>query len=584
MSIKHQEICQPVAKQLRLSMILAVIAQGMKVAIWLLMIGIIHQVATGQFPYVYLVALLIFTVVYYSLKIKSHDQSHYAAFRLEQILRQRLSQKIGKLPLGDVQTIGSGALSKVLIDDVHALHTFVADAPPLKAEAYSTPIFVLLALAWLNLPFAAAVLAFSLLILWVLKRMVARGQLFRREYGLALGKINSAIIEYVQGMATVRTFDAGESSYGRFQQALSHFSQIMRDWLVKVDLSTRLARTLFTPMPMMIFLLGLGAILSAYELISPFTLFAFLVLAMGLIETMHPYMGLFNLMEKARASIERINEIEAMPELTVSQQPQLPEKFDICFKQVSFAYEKASEKTVEKKTAVLNGVDFSVPQNSFTAIIGQSGSGKSTLLSLLLRFWDITQGEICIGGVNIKDIAPDKLMSLCSVVFQDNFLFSGTIAENICYGVENVSEQDMIAAAKQAYLHDFIITLPQGYQTPVGERGQLLSGGQKQRLTIARAFLQNRPILLLDEPTAYSDIENEAKLMAAFSQLMANKTVIMVAHRLANIVQADQIIYLQQGKMVAQGSHADLLAHSTPYQQLWQAYQQANHWVLENAK
>ncbi|WP_386692769.1 Putative multidrug export ATP-binding/permease protein [Lonepinella sp. MS14434] len=580
MSTRHAEICRPVEKQLRFSMLLASLAQLMKLLIWLLMIGIVYEVGQEQFPLFYLLGLFVLTVVYYTLKIKSHDESHYAAFQLEQILRERLSQKIASLPLGQVQNIGSGALSKVLIDDVHELHTFVADAPPLKAEAYSTPVFVLLTLAWFNWQFALSVLLFAWFILLVLKLLFARGKLFRRQYGLALAQINSAIIEYVQGMGTVRTFDAGESSYGRFQAALAHFQQIMTDWLAKVGFSTRLARTLFTPMPMMIFILCIGSLLYWQNIISTFTLFAFFVLATGLIETMHPYMSLFHLMEKSRAAIERINEIEAMAALPVCGNPQTPAQFDLEFRQVSFHYAQAGS-LKNQQSAVLNQVDFSVPQNSFTAIIGESGSGKTTLLSLLLRFWDVTGGEICIGGVNIKAITPEKLMSLCSVVFQDNFLFSGSIAENICYGLDNVSEQDMINAAQQAHIHDFIMSLPQGYQTSVGERGQLLSGGQKQRLTIARAFLQNRPILLLDEPTAYSDIENELKLMQAFNNLMQNKTVLMVAHRLSNVVNADQIIYLQKGQIAAQGKHQDLLAQSPVYQQLWQAYQQANHWVLE---
>ncbi|WP_439241874.1 ABC transporter ATP-binding protein [Lonepinella sp. BR2474] len=578
MSIKHAEICRPVEKQLRISMLLASLAQLMKLLIWLLMIGIVYDVGQQQFPLFYLLGLFVLTVLHYSCKIKAHDQSHYSAFQLEKILRERLSQKIGSLPLGEVQTMGSGALSKVLIDDVQALHAFVADAPPLKAEAYSTPIFVLLALSWLNWQFALSVLLFCLAMLFILKLMMSRSQPFRRQYGLALTQVNRAIIEYVQGMATVRTFDAGESSYGRFQQSLIHFNQVIQTWLQSMKWAARLNRILFTPMPIMIFLLAFGTMLYWQGVISIFTLFAFFVLATGLIETMHPYMGLFHLMEKSRASIERINDIETMASLPVSDNPQLPSHFDIAFKGVNFAYE--TEKTLEKNTALLNNMSFSVPQNSFTAIIGESGSGKTTLLSLLLRFWDVSSGEICIGGVNIKQIAPEQLMSLCSVVFQDNFLFSGTIAENICYGLDKVSEQDMINAAQQAHIHDFIMSLPQGYQTSVGERGQLLSGGQKQRLTIARAFLQNRPILLLDEPTAYSDVENELKLMQAFKNLMHNKTVIMVAHRLNNVVNADQIIYLQKGQIVAQGTHQDLLEQSAVYQQLWQSYQQASHWVL----
>ena len=251
---------------------------------------------------------------------------------------------------------------------------------------------------------------------------------------------------------------------------------------------------------------------------------------------------------------------------------QTPNGYTVQFEQVNFSYD------ADKVT--LKNIDFSVPQNSFTAIIGTSGSGKTTLLNLLLRFWDVDSGKITLGGADIRHMEQDQLMKYCSVVFQDNFLFSCSIAENIAYGIENVTEEAIINAAKQARIHDFIMTLPEQYQTKVGERGQLLSGGQKQRISIARAFLQNRPILLLDEPTAFSDAKNEADLMRAFHALMQNKTVIMVAHRLSSITQADQIIYLENGKIIAQGNHQALLQTNAAYQTLWAEYQQAKSWTI----
>ncbi|WP_315028070.1 ABC transporter ATP-binding protein [Aggregatibacter segnis] len=581
MSSVHTEICRPVAKQLRLSMFLASLAQLIKLTIWLLMIYLIDvarnyaQASQSAVLFGGVFALFALTVLYYTFKIKAHDQSHYAAFRLEQILRRRLSHKISRLPLGEVQNIGSGALTKVLLDDVHELHTFVADAPPLKAEAFSTPVLVLIALFWLDWRFASAVLIFVLVVLGVLQILFRRGKLFRRQYGQALAQINSAVIEYVQGMSTVRAFDAGQRSFGRFQRALANFRQIMHDWLARVGFSTRLARALFTPMPMMLFLLFIGAYWHAQNQLSTFTLFAFLLLAAGLIETMHPYMGLFHLLEKSRAAIERINEIEALNSLPLTQSPQFPQTFDIRFEQVSFRYAKQQQ-------PALTDVDLFVPAGSFTVVVGQSGSGKTSLLNLLLRFWDVERGNIKIGGVDIRDIEPNWLLQQCSVVFQDNYLFSGTIAENIAFGIQDIDEAQIITAARQAYIHDFIMSLPQGYQTEVGERGQLLSGGQKQRLTIARAFLQNRPILLLDEPTAFSDAENEANLLQAFNALMQHKTVLMIAHRLSVAPRADQVIYMQQGKIIAQGKHSLLLSESESYRQLWENYQQTQQWTLEN--
>lgn len=570
----HSNIYAPVAKQLRLATALAVLSQCLKLVIWGLMIYIVlFTTKYKDFPIRLILLLLICSISYYTCKIKAHDRSHYAAFELEKVLRQRLVKKIGQLPLGKIKQIGSGAMAKILCDDVHELHSFIADAPPLKAEAYSTPLLVFAVLFIINWQFALATLCLTLLMFILLKWLLRRSQLSRAEYSAAMANINSAIIEYVQGMSTIRTFDAGDSSYSRFNQALNTFNQVMFAWLDKVGLPTRLARSLFSPLPMMIFLIITGTVLQYYQWIDTEILFCFLVLAAGLIETMLPYMSLFHLLERSKAAIERIQKIESECSLKVEEPYQYPIEPTICFNQVSFSYDKS-------KKLALNKVSFTVPKNSFTAIIGESGSGKSTILSMILRFWDSTSGEISLGNCNIRHIPTEKLMSICSVVFQDNFLFSCTIAENIAYGLTDISQEQIEFAAKQAQIHDFIMSLPEQYQTKVGERGQLLSGGQKQRLTIARAFLQNRPILLLDEPTSFSDAKNEAGLLEVFKTLMKDKTVIMVAHKLSSIIEADQIIYLSKGNVIAQGDHQTLLSTSQSYQQLWSDYQKTRQWKM----
>ncbi|XDZ50560.1 ABC transporter ATP-binding protein [Neisseriaceae bacterium CLB008] len=572
--MKHKTIYAPVAGQLRRSMVLTSLAQVMKIAIWLLMVAVIYVLGQGmEGNHYWLVgALLALTVAYYTLKIRAHDQSHYAAFRLEEILRQRLAKKISQLPIGYVRQVGTGALAKVMLDDVQALHSYIADAPPLKAEAYVTPVLVFVVLFYLDWRLALAVLGFSVLVFVTLKLLMRKGRAYRRLYSQALAQVNGAIIEYVQGMATVRTFDAGESSYSRYHDALENYDSVMQRWLNKIGVTMRLARTLFTPMPMQIFLLLVGTYLSFHYELSFTTFFAFLLLAAGIVETMHPYMGLHQLLEKSRASIERIFELEAQAALVEPDVPQTPINHHIRYENVSFRYHEAGPD-------VLSQVSLSIPEHSFTAIVGSSGSGKTTLMNLLPRFWDVSAGRISIGGVDVREMTQDELMSRCSFVFQDNFLFSCSIADNIRYGLD-ADDEAVVAAAKLAEIHDFIMTLPEQYHTKVGERGQLLSGGQKQRLTIARAFLQDRPILVLDEPTAFSDAQNEALLMKAFNQLMQDKTVIMIAHRLSTIIHADQIVYLQEGQVIAQGRHAALLAESEAYQQLWSDYQQSQSWSL----
>ncbi|MBS7817701.1 ABC transporter ATP-binding protein [Wohlfahrtiimonas chitiniclastica] len=574
--MKHQNIYQPISTWLRRSMMMATIAQTMKMGLWLMMLAIVWALSEQKFNHAYglTFALLLFSIAYYTLKIKAHDQAHYGAFELEEILRQRLAKKISELPIGYVRQIGTGGVSKILLDDVHALHTYVADAPPLKAEAYATPILIFIVLLIFNWPFALAIFVFCAAIFLALQVLMKRGRYFRKQYVMALAQVNTAIIEYVQGMSTVRAFDAGDSSFGRYQASLEDYNNVMQAWLGKIGLGNRLARTLFSPMPMQIFLLIVGTVSYLHDAISFIDLILFFMLAAGIVESLHPYMGLHSLLEKSRASIERIWEIEAMTGLSepTEEDAQSPQLHHLCYENVSFTYDENGQR-------VLTDVSFQVPEHSFTAIIGSSGSGKTTLINLLHRFWDVTEGAIKIGDVDIRMMTQADLMSRCSFVFQDSFLFSCSIIDNIRYGIEATDEQ-VIEAAKLANIHEFIMTLPEQYETKVGERGQLLSGGQKQRLTIARAFLQNRPILVLDEPTAFSDAKNEALLMQAFQKLMVNKTVIMIAHRLSTIIEADQIIYLDQGRIIAKGSHQQLLLNNDAYRKLWRDYQETQNWTM----
>lgn len=575
MSLQHQQICEPVTGRLKRSSILATIAQVMKMVLWLIMLGIIGALVEEKYLYAYglTAGLLLLSIIYYTLKIKAHDEAHYGAFELEEILRKRLANKISQLPIGVVRTIGTGGLAKVLLDDVHALHAYVADAPPLKAEAYATPVLIFIVLFIFNWPFAVAVFAFCAVVFITLQLLMRRGKQFRRQYVIALAQVNSAIIEYVQGMSTVRAFDSGDSSFGRYHESLQNYNNIMQGWLGKIGLGNRLARTLFSPIPLQIFLLLIGTFFYLKGTINFIDLVLYFLIAAGIVESIHPFMGLHSLLEKSRASIERIWEIEEMSGLTEIDQKdaKIPTTFGIEYKNVSFGYD-------ETGPLVLDDISFKVPEKTFTAIVGSSGSGKTTLINLLPRFWDVTKGGITIGNIDIRNMRLDDLMKQASFVFQDSFLFSCSIADNIRYGLD-ASKDEVINAAKMANIHDFIMTLPEQYDTKVGERGQLLSGGQKQRLTIARAFLQNRPILILDEPTAFSDAKNEALLMDSFRKLMRNKTVIMIAHRLSTIIEADQIIYLDMGRLVAKGSHQTLLKESDAYKKLWDDYQQTQVWT-----
>ncbi|OCG05846.1 ABC transporter ATP-binding protein [Gilliamella apis] len=573
--MNHTDIFLPVKNKVSHSIFLASIAQVLKLSIWLMLIWVLHQLMldTSVFPGLPIVSLLVLSILFYTLRTYAHDKSHYAAFELEKILRTRLIKKINQLPIETVRNMGNGNLVKTLIDDIKELHAFVADAPPLKAEAFVTPIFTLLVLFIFNWVFASIVFAITLVTFLLLSFIMKKAKLLKESYNNATIQINSKIIEYIQGMSAVRTFDAGEGAFGQYQKALENYSQVVFHWLQSMRLSTKIARSLFSAMPMSIILVVGLSLAQLNDQISFITTFCFLLLAIGIAESVHPVMSLFQILQKSKAAIERIFEVENLPILEAPSTPLLPDNNEIIFKNVGFSYLNSD--------TVLSNINIKIPENSFTALIGTSGSGKTTLTNLIPRFLDATSGTITLGGVNIKEIEYAELMSRISFVFQDNFLFSCSIADNIRYGLDDISDEDVIEAAKKAEIHDFILTLPQQYNTLAGERGQLLSGGQKQRITIARVFLQNRPIVILDEPTAFSDARNEALLLKAFNRLIdKNKTVIMVTHRLSTIVNADQIILLDKGMIKIYGTHNDLIENSSDYKLLWQEYNKAKDWSI----
>ncbi|MDC6187692.1 ATP-binding cassette domain-containing protein, partial [Ralstonia solanacearum] len=296
----------------------------------------------------------------------------------------------------------------------------------------------------------------------------------------------------------------------------------------------------------------------------------------GMAEAMMPMMTLNHLVAKAKLSVARIQQIMALPLLPVPREGRAPADASVAFEHVGFRYAGADA----GGALVLRDVSFRVAPGTKTALVGASGAGKTTAARLIPRFWDADAGRVLVGGIDVRDMTADTLMSQVAFVFQDTFLFADTIANNIRLGSPGSTMGDVIAAAKAAQAHEFILRLPDGYNTRAGERGAFLSGGQRQRITIARAMLQNRPILVLDEATAFSDPENEAELMRALARLMRGKTVIMIAHRLSTIRDADQILVFDKGEVIERGRHDALLSIQGVYARLWASHERVQRWVL----
>ncbi|MEM9266044.1 MAG: ABC transporter ATP-binding protein [Cyanobacteria bacterium P01_F01_bin.13] len=518
------------------------------------------------------IAALGLIVVAFTSRLFAFYTSHMAAFKLEVILRTALTEHLARVPLGYVITTGSGAIKKLVQDDVKSLHAFVADSTPLIGQAYTVPLVALVAMFVADWRLGLVTLA-MLPVGMIFVRLALKDYAQQRDaYNRANEVINGVIIEFVQGMQVVRTFDDGSSSFARFQQALDDFTHNLQAWNRKTKTSGSLGALWFEPLPTLIIVLAAGTGFMVQNTLTFPRLLVFLLLAPRLCGAFRPIFTLSYFINQANAGALRIGSVLAEPTLPQPHQPQQPQNALIVLNNVTFAY--------DDNRPALQNVSLTIPAGTVTALVGPSGAGKTTLARLIPRFWDVTTGAIEIGGVDVRQMTSDTLMSWVSFVFQDTFLLHDTIYNNIKLGRPDATRTEVETAARAAQAHDFILSLSQGYDTIAGERGARLSGGQRQRITIARAILQDTPIVVLDEATAFADPENEALIQQAIAALTQDKTLIVVAHRLATIMTADQIAVLDRGQLVELGQHNQLVTANGLYARLWSYHQTAQNWQV----
>ena len=500
--------------------------------------------------------------------------SHTAAYEIIYDLRLQLMEKLSRVSSGFFTSTTQGAIKKVVSDDSNQIEAFLAHHLCEIAAAVATPVFTLLYLFGMDWRLAIVTLLPILISLVLLSACLKQPDKAALQVELhdAQERMQGTVVEYIHGMSVIKVFNRTLSAFQRYEGDLNHFT----------DVVDRTARANAKPMgayyaffgAQLLFLLPAVLLLiptaESYLDFLPVILLFFLV-GSGLKEPMENLMQMVILSGRIVEGVSRIDNILRQQEADQDGAGD-PTTFDVEFSDVEFAYTEG--------IPAVDHVSFHLSQGTVTGLVGPSGGGKSTLAQLLLRFYGPQGGTIRIGGVDIREIPPARLMELVAYVFQDSVLFTDTIENNIRMGNTKATMEEVEQAARNAGIHEVIQALPQGYQTVVGRDDAYLSGGEKQRLAIARVFLKDAPIIILDEATAYADAENEAKIQAAFAKLAQNKTVLMIAHRLKTVERADQILVMDKGKLVGTGTHEELLTGCETYKRLVDANLRRDRWSI----
>ena len=516
---------------------------------------------------------VLFAVLAYLIYIAALMCSHLSAFRVATNLRLEVSEHLATLPLGFTETFGSGKLRKIIHESTGAAETFLAHQLPDKYNAMATPIGLLVLLLVFDwrlglLSLVPVALGFVIMSAMTGRRMADK----MRQYGNALESMSNEAVEYVRGIPVVKTFGQSVFSFKKFKATIDEYEK----WVIAYTKELRMPMMLYTAAinGVFAFLIVGGLLFTRNGVTSEFLLnllfYIIITPVISLTLTRIMYMSENELVvADALARVDSVLDAEPVPE---NDHPRHPKDASVSLKDVHFSY--------DGKTDVIKGVSLEIQPGQTVAFVGPSGGGKSTLANLVCRFFDVQSGSVRVGGADVRDIPKEELMDTISFVFQNSRLLKGSILDNVRLGRPQATEAEVLAALKAAQCMDIVEKFPAGIHTVIGTKGVYLSGGEQQRIAIARAMLKNAPILILDEATAFADPDNEAKVQAAFAQLAKGKTVLMIAHRLSTVANADCIYVVQDGQIAESGTKDELCAQNGLFARMWQEYQASVQWKV----
>lgn len=566
-------------KKMILSVVLSVVSVMLGLVPFYCMYELISMFVTDTVTTGEIVKWCMIALLSYALKILtftlSTGTSHSMAYTILEGLRLRLADRFLHAPLGNVENHTIGEIKNMMVDKIENLEPPLAHMIPEGAGHIVLPIVSIIALFIIDWRLAlASLVTFPLSLVCMALTFKISGKNFAK-YDESANYMNSTIVEYIEGIEVIKAFGRAGVSYEKYAGAITDFRTFVIKWLTSTFATMKLSFALFPStligtLPVALALANGGTITGAQAALA-------VMLSISMVGSLAKLEVFSENMRQVKFTVENLNEFLEMPELPEPEKRADINHTDVELRNVHFSY------TGDEKDEVLHGVDLKLPEGSFTALVGPSGGGKSTVAKLISRFWDVTSGEITLGGVNIKDMPLAQLSGYVSFVTQDNYLFRCSLLENIRLGNPTATDEQVKEAARAAQCEEFIAKLPQGYDTPAGEAGKRLSGGEKQRIAIARMMLKNAPIVILDEATAFTDPENEDKIQRSIAELTKGKTLLVIAHRLSTIKNADNIVVLKNGKIEAEGTQQQLLENCPLYKDMWQAHIGAKNWAVSSA-